>query len=47
MIKRRFICKGCGHKFEIDVFEEGEAEEKRLATRPIRCPRCGGAVERR
>jgi DNA-directed RNA polymerase subunit RPC12/RpoP len=46
MVKRKFICKNCGYKFEIEVFEEGEAEEKRVSTQPVRCPRCGGKVER-
>ena len=47
MIKTKFICKDCGHKFELEVFEEGEAEEKRIPTRSVRCPRCGGSVERK
>ncbi len=46
MVKRRFICKRCGHRFVIEVFEPGEAEEKRTPTQPVRCPKCGGPVER-
>jgi DNA-directed RNA polymerase subunit RPC12/RpoP len=45
MVKRRFICEGCGNRFEIDVFEPGEAEDKRSPTRPVGCPRCGGRVK--
>jgi DNA-directed RNA polymerase subunit RPC12/RpoP len=46
MVKRRFICTNCGHKFVVDVFEEGEAKEKGMPSGPIRCPKCSGAVER-
>lgn len=46
MNKLRFICKRCGHKCEAEVFELGEAEEKKMLTREIRCPKCGGLVER-
>lgn len=41
MVKRRFVCKDCGCKFEKEVFERGEAEEKRIPTGPVRCVRCG------
>lgn len=47
MIRVRFICKRCGHKFETDVFEPGEAKEKRLPSSPIRCPKCRGEVDKR
>ena len=40
MKKQRFICKNCGCRFEKEVFEEGEAEEKRVPTGPVRCPQC-------
>ena len=46
MIKKRFICKKCNHVFEVDLYEEGEAEEKNEPTSPVRCPRCRGPVER-
>jgi DNA-directed RNA polymerase subunit RPC12/RpoP len=46
MRKIRFICRKCGHKFEADVFEEGEAAEKKRPTAPIRCPKCRGPVEK-
>ena len=46
MIKRRFICKRCGNKFEAKVFEPREAEKKKVLTQPVRCPDCGGPVER-
>jgi len=45
--KVRFICRNCGHRFSADIVEEGEAEEKRLRTSPVRCPECGRtSVER-
>jgi DNA-directed RNA polymerase subunit RPC12/RpoP len=46
MVKKQFICKRCGKKFIVEVFEEGEAKEKRLRGAPVRCPECGGDVER-
>jgi len=46
MVRRKFICKKCRYKFEVDVFEEGEAEEKRKPWRSVKCPKCGGPVER-
>ncbi len=46
MKKGRFICKKCGNKFQMEVFEPGEAEEKQRPTQPVRCPECGGPVER-
>lgn len=48
MIKRSYRCVRCGCKFEIEVFEPGEAEEKRLPAGPVRCPECKSAdIERR
>jgi len=46
MITKRFICKQCGYKFEAKIFELGEAEEKGVPIKPIRCPKCNGPVER-
>lgn len=46
MIRIRFICKNCGFKFEEDVFEKGEAEEKRKPSRPVKCPKCNGPIEK-
>ena len=46
MVRKKFICTQCGHKFEADIVEREEAEEKRISTRPIRCPKCNGRVER-
>lgn len=40
MIKQRFKCIRCGNRFQIDVFEPGEAEKKRLPSGPVRCPEC-------
>jgi DNA-directed RNA polymerase subunit RPC12/RpoP len=40
MVKRRFRCLRCGCKFEKEVFEPGEAEEKRRPSGPVRCPEC-------
>jgi len=48
MTRGRFICKNCGNKFEADVFEPGEAKEKRMSCGPVICPKCkSGSVERR
>jgi DNA-directed RNA polymerase subunit RPC12/RpoP len=46
MIKRRFVCDRCGRAFEVQVFEPGEAEEKKVPTQPVRCPQCGGSVRK-
>ena len=47
MVKARFICKKCGQKFTVEIFEEGEAQEKRLSAAAVRCPNCQStAVER-
>ena len=46
MRRMKFICKNCGYKFEADVFEKGEAAEKRMPSSPIRCPKCHGPVEK-
>ena len=43
----RFICTKCGHKFAVEVFEEGEAEDKGMRGSPVSCPKCGGQAERR
>ena len=40
MIKQRFRCRRCGRKFDIEVFEPGEAESKGLPSGPVRCPEC-------
>ncbi len=47
MKKIRLICKKCGYKFEAEVFEPGEAKEKRLPSSSIHCPKCGGEVDKR
>jgi hypothetical protein len=48
MIKRKFVCRNCQHEFLMEVYEEGEAEEKRVPKSPVLCPRCGSAsIERR
>lgn len=46
MVRVKFICKNCRNKFEMDVFEPGEAREKRLPSRPVSCPKCGGPAEK-
>jgi len=47
MITVRFICKNCGERFTAKVFEKGEAEEKKVRTSHVQCPRCGStSVER-
>ena len=40
MVKRQFVCKNCGNKFSVEVFEEGEADKKRLKGVPVSCPKC-------
>ena len=40
MVKRQFVCRNCGHKFTVEVFEKGEAEEKGLKSFPVQCPQC-------
>lgn len=45
MKKRRFYCQTCEWDFEFEVFEPGEAEKRRLPSRPISCPQCGGSVK--
>jgi DNA-directed RNA polymerase subunit RPC12/RpoP len=48
VIKVSFICRQCGEKFTAKIVEKGEAEEKRLRTSPVRCPRCQStSIERR
>lgn len=44
MIKRRFVRRSCGHSFAIEVFEKGEAEEKKKPSWPVRCEKCSGPV---
>jgi DNA-directed RNA polymerase subunit RPC12/RpoP len=47
MIKINYVCRKCGNKFTAMIFEKGEAEEKKVSTGPVRCPRCGNdSVER-
>ena len=41
MITVRFICKNCGERFTVQVFDTGEAEAKRMPTAPVQCPTCG------
>ena len=45
MVKRNFFCKRCRETFVIEVFEEGEAQDKGLRGSPARCPECGGHIE--
>jgi DNA-directed RNA polymerase subunit RPC12/RpoP len=41
MKKQKYVCKNCRREFVIEIFEEGEAKEKRLPTSPVRCRYCG------
>jgi transposase-like protein len=43
MTKRRFRCRHCGNKFEVEVFEPGEAARKNLPVDRVTCPECGSA----
>ena len=40
MIKKRYRCLNCGHTFEAEVFEKGEAEAKRVPVGQVHCPHC-------
>ena len=40
MVKRRFRCLNCGHNFEAEVLEDGEAEARRVYPSPVHCPKC-------
>jgi DNA-directed RNA polymerase subunit RPC12/RpoP len=44
MIKVKFICRDCGHRFVAEIFEPGEKEEKKLPSGPVRCPQCKGTL---
>ena len=41
MKKQRFICQDCGEVFTVEILEPGEAEEKRIKTTSVKCPKCG------
>ena len=41
MKRKRFICQDCGEVFTVEIFEPGEAEEKRIRPVPVKCPKCG------
>lgn len=36
-----YVCERCGHKFEKEILEPGEAEAKQIQGRRVRCPNCG------
>lgn len=40
----QFFCRNCGEKFTAQIYEKGEAEEKRVRPAPVRCPNCGSAA---
>lgn len=40
MICCEYKCRRCGHRFEVDVFEPGEAERERAPSTGICCQRC-------
>jgi hypothetical protein len=46
MKKVKFKCKRCRNTFIVEIFEPGEAEEKRRPVAPVCCPECRGPVER-
>jgi len=41
MKKQKFICQDYGEVFTVEILEPEEAEEKRIRTAPVRCPKCG------
>ena len=47
MKKVKFICRDCGLKFDLNMLEPGESEEKNIRGSSPRCPRCHkGNVEK-
>jgi len=40
MKRKRFICQDW-EVFTVEIFEPGEAKEKRIRTAPVKCPKCG------
>jgi len=40
MLLKEYKCTRCGHKFDMEVFEEGEAETLLLPSAPLQCPDC-------
>jgi hypothetical protein len=43
MIKKFFVCVPCDKSFEIEIFEPGEAQEKRVNVAPVTCPICSSS----
>ena len=41
MKKQRFLCQKSKEVFTVEIFEPGEAEEKRIRPVPVKCPKCG------
>lgn len=42
-VRKRYRCRSCGKRFEVDVLtadEMREAERQRRPTSPISCPEC-------
>lgn len=44
MEKVEFRCTLCGKTFVCEVVDPREAQQKRLATSPVRCPECKSTV---
>lgn len=44
-MKRYFICRKCEVRFDLEVLDVREAKERRIPVQPVRCIKCGGAVE--
>lgn len=40
MLLVEFKCTRCGRRFELEVYEKGEAETRQVCTSPARCPAC-------
>ena len=40
MKKVRYVCKRCGHRFEVEILEREEIEEKKIRTVQVSCPKC-------
>ena len=38
--KVKYVCRKCGYKFELEIYDEEEATECNLRLIPPECPRC-------
>lgn len=43
MIKKKYVCMRCEAKFELEIFEPGEAQKKNTPAYRVGCPNCRSA----